>query len=354
MGIISQKKWLTYLIFCTILILLWGINTKNTLKTHQERFISDAITQFSIIKKLNPAMPIELKPNSSINAYDTFLTLGHYQHRTNQSSTIFINKIPTPPLKHYEPFIQNGVVLIYYRFLTNKIELFFPSENTHGYYSEISGGDFFTQRRTLVIFFAYGSAIIIVLCIGWLISINYAKSHDAYLLVSEKNIQSLKQTALTDKLTQISNRLKGDDALNELIERSNRFHQPFSLIMFDVDHFKKINDTYGHDAGDEVLIGLSKYVKNLCKSSDIFVRWGGEEFIILLPGTTLDNALIFANKLCKGIAKQPLIEMAQVTCSFGVATHKVGEHQNALLKRVDLLLYRAKNNGRNRVEASSG
>jgi diguanylate cyclase (GGDEF)-like protein len=352
MGIMSQKNWFFYSFVSIFIITLWGLHVRYILNIHQERFVSDALMQASLIIKLKPKLPLSVHLESPINSFDTFLTLSHYQQRTNKNSVLFINKISTPILSNYHPFAPEGVAISFYRFLPDRIEIYTPKEEGLGIFIKVIGGDFFTQRRGLMLQFFYGCGIIIVFWIGWAVSLHHAQSQQESLVANDKNMQSLRQTALTDKLTQVSNRLKGEDALGELIERSNRFHQPFSIMMFDIDYFKTINDTYGHDAGDMVLINLCNYVKTLCKSSDIFVRWGGEEFLILMPGIELKDALIFANKLKEGIAAQSLLKGKTITCSFGVTSHQTREKQKSLLRRVDLLLYQAKAKGRNLVEPS--
>jgi len=351
MGLISQKNWFFYSLISAILLTIWGLHVRYVLNIHQERFISDTLVQVALIEELKPNFPLAFNMKSPTDSFEAFLTLGHYQQRKNKSSTIHISKTPPPSLSNYNAFTADGVVLSFYRFLPDEIKIYTPQENGFGIFITVTGGDFFSQRRGLIHQFLYGCGIILLFWIGWVISLHHTQSQQESLESSSKDIQNLKQTALTDNLTKISNRLKGEDALNELIERSNRFHQPFSLMMFDIDHFKIINDTYGHDVGDVVLKNLCNYIRTLCKSSDIFVRWGGEEFLILMPGTKLKDAITFATKLKEGIAVQPLLKEGVVTCSFGVVSHQVGEKQNSFLKRVDQLLYQAKAKGRNRVES---
>ncbi len=156
--------------------------------------------------------------------------------------------------------------------------------------------------------------------------------------------------ATTDSLTGIYNRMKFDTLLEEQIKIAKRYNEPLSVIFFDIDHFKKINDTYGHKVGDKVLIKLAKLIKNSIRSCDVFARWGGEEFIIYLPKTPLKESIEIAEKLKVIVSKHPFGEVEKITCSFGVSTLEEGDTQDSLLLRVDKALYNAKENGRNRVE----
>ena len=162
----------------------------------------------------------------------------------------------------------------------------------------------------------------------------------------------LARQAKTDPLTGISNRLKFNEVLSTEIHRARRFRTPLSLIMFDVDHFKMINDTFGHHAGDQVLRELTSLVADHVRSHDLFARLGGEEFMITVTNTTADNALRFAEKLRLTIEKRRFPGVGRVTCSFGVAQLGSDENDDRFTQRADDALYRAKEQGRNRVETA--
>jgi len=175
------------------------------------------------------------------------------------------------------------------------------------------------------------------------------------ILVLLRNIKNkskvemeLKALATMDKLTSIFNRYKIDMALDEQIEVSKRYHRALSLIFFDIDHFKEINDTYGHKMGDLVLIELSKLITQNIRSSDIFGRWGGEEFLIILPETDIGQAIVLAEKLRKIVENHNFGEI-KVTCSFGVTSVHEDDSVSNVIERVDKALYASKQNGRNRV-----
>jgi diguanylate cyclase (GGDEF)-like protein/PAS domain S-box-containing protein len=162
--------------------------------------------------------------------------------------------------------------------------------------------------------------------------------------------ERLRQLATTDTLTGICNRRRFDEVLAAEIERTSRFSSPLSLILFDIDHFKRINDSYGHQAGDRVLTQLALAVGDMIRTTDMLARWGGEEFAILMPGSDIDAGRVLAEKLRMMLEKQHFPDVGHVTSSFGVAEHVRGENSDALIKRVDRCLYHAKASGRNRVE----
>lgn len=159
----------------------------------------------------------------------------------------------------------------------------------------------------------------------------------------------IKELVTHDMLTSIYNRQGLDEIMNQKIQESHRFGRNMSLIFFDIDFFKKVNDVYGHDIGDYVLINIAKLVSKNIRTSDIFARWGGEEFIIILPETSVEDAVVLANKLRRAIETRPFYEIKTLTCSFGVTQLRDKESKESIFKRVDALLYKAKESGRNRV-----
>ncbi|MEF3191003.1 MAG: diguanylate cyclase [Campylobacterales bacterium] len=167
-------------------------------------------------------------------------------------------------------------------------------------------------------------------------------------ITDKKRIEEL---AITDRLTGVYNRLRLDEALNHEIARAKRYYHPLSLVMIDIDYFKKINDTYGHQAGDEVLKKVAFLIKTSLRDSDVVGRWGGEEFMVLLPETSLEAALELSERLRQRIFEADFGEIGHRSCSFGVATLREEESVTQLVARADEALYRAKHNGRNRVES---
>jgi diguanylate cyclase (GGDEF)-like protein/PAS domain S-box-containing protein len=157
--------------------------------------------------------------------------------------------------------------------------------------------------------------------------------------------------ATTDSLTGIVNRREFTSLLENELARTQRYGTTLSLVMYDLDHFKQINDTHGHDAGDHVLRTVTDLVKNSIRGIDIDARWGGEEFMILMPQSDILAAANAAEKLRAVISSHRFDKIGLVTASFGVA--EIASHDNidSLFKRVDDALYKAKRKGRNCVEA---
>jgi diguanylate cyclase (GGDEF)-like protein/PAS domain S-box-containing protein len=170
-------------------------------------------------------------------------------------------------------------------------------------------------------------------------------------ITKRKRLESELQTrATTDTLTQVYNRIKYDEIVKREIERAKRYYHPLSLIMFDIDHFKMVNDTYGHAVGDYVLQALTQIVKLDLRETDYLVRWGGEEFVIIAPDTDIKRAEILAERVRKSAEEYKFESVGTVTVSFGVTQFTKEDTEDSLIKRTDDALYCAKRLGRNRVE----
>ena len=167
------------------------------------------------------------------------------------------------------------------------------------------------------------------------------------ITMQETYQQQLLDLSTKDSLTGIYNRHFFNQRIEEEVQRFQRYKEEFSLIMSDIDHFKNVNDLYGHDMGDKVLIEYTNLISHSLRKTDVFCRIGGEEFVIILPHTSIDEAKILAEKLCVQIEKHKRV--LPITMSFGVVTFKETDNQNSILKRADKALYMAKENGRNRV-----
>ena len=165
--------------------------------------------------------------------------------------------------------------------------------------------------------------------------------------------RDLRFQATTDPLTGLSNRLKFNQALAAEMSRSIRYETPLSLVLYDIDNFKFVNDAHGHQIGDKVLVQLSRFVPGLLRNTDLLARWGGEEFVILTPGSDGDMAYRAAEKLRNAIEQVKFDEIGTVTCSFGVAQYVYGDTPETLISRADNALYRAKLTGRNLVQLAS-
>lgn len=159
--------------------------------------------------------------------------------------------------------------------------------------------------------------------------------------------------ARTDELTSLSNRRDMKECLDKEFYRHQRSNSYFSIIIMDIDHFKRVNDTYGHDAGDAVLKEFSSLLKGLSRKIDVVSRWGGEEFLMLLPDTSLLQALTLAERLRAAVENHSFnykFETIPITMSAGVCAVSQYEDINRILKQADINLYEAKVKGRNRIE----
>jgi len=170
--------------------------------------------------------------------------------------------------------------------------------------------------------------------------------------VQQERANLLKELSETDSLTGLANRRKLDDILASEIGRANRYESPLSLILLDIDHFKQINDTLGHLAGDEVICHIAQLLKSNTRDTDVVGRWGGEEFLLICPGIDLISAEQLAEKLRQDLAQQPVKKGLQITASFGVTLFQQGDNVDTLLSRVDNALYQSKRQGRNRVNTT--
>jgi diguanylate cyclase (GGDEF)-like protein len=190
---------------------------------------------------------------------------------------------------------------------------------------------------------------------------DFAESFNAMVLALERSRRELddrntlldaqnrllQEMAATDSLTGLFNRRKFDELTQREIERACRYSRPFSVMMLDLDHFKAVNDEFGHRAGDLALIQVAAVARDTVRSVDSVARWGGEEFIVLLPEVGLTGATRAAERICDAIREAHVV--GGMTASVGVAEYRSGETAEELLSRVDEALYRAKRTGRDRI-----
>jgi diguanylate cyclase (GGDEF)-like protein len=168
---------------------------------------------------------------------------------------------------------------------------------------------------------------------------------------SQERFSALSRLALTDQVTGLANRRGGEEALAREVARTRRSGSPLSLVLFDIDRFKRINDEAGHAVGDRVLRGISEILSASQRGSDLAMRWGGEEFLVLLPDVGLTGARIFAERVRENVQNMVIQDAGRITVSAGVSELNGDEDPAVALARADANLYRAKAAGRNRVEA---
>lgn len=166
----------------------------------------------------------------------------------------------------------------------------------------------------------------------------------------KKANQKIEELLRTDKLTGLSNRRHFMEYFEKMISNAKRHSIPLSLVMCDLDKFKNINDSYGHDVGDKVLENMGELLQNETRDEDLAARIGGEEFTIILNSTSLENGKNYAERVRKKVSKLDISQLPEnITISLGVTEFKESDDQESFLKRADKALYKAKNNGRNQV-----
>lgn len=166
----------------------------------------------------------------------------------------------------------------------------------------------------------------------------------------EEKIEEVEYLSATDQLTKIANRRQFEHDLDKEIARAKRYNHSLSLVIFDIDNFKNINDKYGHKVGDRILHRLAISVKSQLRANDLIARWGGEEFVLILPDTSLESAIAVSDKFRRFIHQIEFEDGLFITCSFGIAEYEQDEIIDNFFIRADEALYKAKDLGRDRVE----
>lgn len=176
----------------------------------------------------------------------------------------------------------------------------------------------------------------------------FLKQVNSFVQIEEQN-KALIQLSEIDALTQINNRRALDRELDGLHRKAQEKSGTYAMIIADIDHFKKVNDKYGHIIGDEVLVETVSRFKRIIGDKHIIGRWGGEEFMVILNGTSLEEACEMAELIRKEIQQQPFANGCHMTCSFGVSAYKRGVTSEDVVRKTDKALYFSKENGRNQV-----
>jgi diguanylate cyclase (GGDEF)-like protein len=165
--------------------------------------------------------------------------------------------------------------------------------------------------------------------------------------------RALKRLATIDKLTGTYNRRKVEEIIEREMGRFRRLNKPLSMVIFDIDNFKKINDTYGHNIGDYVLRKIVSIAKKTIRKIDYLIRWGGEEFMIISSETDMNEAHALAERIRRAIESYMFKNVGKVTASFGVTEFREGDTEDTFIKRADDVMYEAKIKGKNRVELTT-
>ena len=310
-----------------------------------------------------------------VNSYDTNRVSDaeskHYKHRQillhffaglvwSLAGFIFIND-STPMMLVYLFFTISGILI------SMAVSIMSPSMLGLATYtlSAASFTVYYTWQHfdTLNLFFLGAIALIItVMQIGYDAHKQYKRYIKVLMLNSfmnnklNANNQVLNQHANVDELTGLNNRRFILEDYYSKVSSAKRYQLPLSILLIDIDYFKKVNDQFGHPIGDEVLMSVAVDLANGLRESDLIGRYGGEEFLALLPMANLDEAQIIAERLRSQVANSLVFQKKYgfgVTVSIGLAELSLNETELELIARVDKALYAAKNNGRNRVEVST-
>lgn len=175
----------------------------------------------------------------------------------------------------------------------------------------------------------------------------------------QESLEAIRYESLTDELTTLSNRKHFDHTIERMVKDAEASQEPLSLLLTDIDHFKKFNDTYGHQTGDQVLRLVALAVKQNVKGHDIACRYGGEEFAILLPHTSLRQAVTVAEHIRRAVLSKELVKrstgenLGRITISIGVSTFRAKDTSQTIISRADTALYAAKAAGRNLVRSEA-
>ncbi|GLI57114.1 hypothetical protein PM10SUCC1_26280 [Propionigenium maris DSM 9537] len=234
-------------------------------------------------------------------------------------------------------FIAVNTLRILYALAQGRVEGYFSTPMMDGFFVLLSQG--------LTVLLAFLLEVMIIS--------NLFSRADEAADEREGLLERTRLLATTDSLTGVWNRRRTEEILAGRVERLKNYGTPFSLLLADIDHFKRVNDTYGHQVGDRVLVDVTRITRENIRSSDSLGRWGGEEFLIILPKLTLTQALETAERLRRAVMEyeaEYLPEGERITMSIGVVEGCSSKDIEGLLTGVDELLYRAKDRGRNRVE----
>lgn len=198
-------------------------------------------------------------------------------------------------------------------------------------------------RNNIIYSFFALIVVELLLIVGWKLSQRHLK------MTIKRQTLKLRKMAREDGLTGLYNRRTIEEFLCAEVSRSMRYCAAFSVVLFDIDHFKKVNDTYGHNVGDEVLKSVSACAAGLVRITDKIGRWGGEEFLIVAPETSVNEAVVLAERIRCGVAALQHKNAAPVTISLGIAQYQKSESYESVVQRADAALYTAKESGRNRA-----
>jgi len=306
---------------------------------------------FIILKKvvLSKVFQSQLKNYRQYHTFDNFFiqsTIAQYNQTKNKDNLLNSILINTQKYVQLIPVKKQ----FYSKFFGLKLYTIFLIPLDNDFTKKKVGYSVIVRESTYFRYFfqsiliSYIGIIFLSILIGFIIFKN--KKHLLEVIEKEK----YKIESYTDELTKLKNRKSYNQHIHEKIQLYNRYNEVFSLIIFDIDHFKNINDTYGHKIGDEVLIDISNLVKKFLRKNDYMYRIGGEEFIIILPYTKIKQGIIVCEKIKELVEKElKTIKNKTITISLGITQIQKEDTESTLFTRVDRYLYKSKNKGRNAI-----
>ena len=329
------------------ILAVWAIGLKQNTITTANIFVLPtlAVLFFGLTllywRKIIPLRVFELI------IYGLVLAYGLCQFAATIMTITFIDNSLSPTFTLWLPFIY---ILSFLILSTNRAllvsALFFLATLILGIASclhFLAEGMSFPNANLLVQIYFAGVFYIAVL---------YLVSRIKELYISEHGLaDAMSKLAMIDSLTQVDNRRLLTQLLREEVTRAGRHNLPLSVILFDLDRFKTINDSFGHNAGDVVLQEVAGVLRQAIRTSDPFGRWGGDEFLVVATNTDGNQAVELANRLRETLENCFFSTAGNVTASFGISTYQGGDSPETLIRRADMGLYKAKSGGRNRVAA---
>lgn len=243
-------------------------------------------------------------------------------------------------------YLTENYLIIFWIFTISGLKLQYATISASVVFVLVLGASYFLFSFPQELFIMHSFWMLASFSFGYLGAYLIEKSSRLVFISNQK----LEELAIRDKLTGLFNRTRLDEILQHELDLSQRFKHGFGFVILDIDYFKSVNDSYGHQVGDSVLIDIADQIKRHLRSTDIAVRWGGEEFIVIYLETEKNEVLKLADKLRLDIQKHTFDIIGSITASFGITVYHEGDDITSIIGRADKALYKAKENGRNSIE----
>lgn len=247
-------------------------------------------------------------------------------------------------LTDYTTYLTEEYLMVFWIFTVSGMTFFYATLNAVIVAAIYIAGSYFYMDDT----YLYSMHAFWLLCsfaFGLLGALLFERSKRALFI----NHRQLHAMAITDNLTGLYNRSKFDEIMPSEIERARRYQTPLGILILDVDHFKAVNDAFGHEKGDQILTGIAEILKKETRATDTLIRWGGEEFVIICPGLVKEQILALAEKLREKVEQHTFESVGTKSLSIGATQYCIEDTPASMIRRADEALYKAKESGRNRA-----